>query len=130
MPQFDTAGFFSQLSWLTTTFFVFYLVLFHLILPGLTRILKVRRKKLDLASSQGSAFAFEGKTTLASFESLLSSFGHGSRSLSTQCVETSSLWEVASLTNLHTSTFESVNTRYLALQGDLRVQQIAAPLTH
>jgi hypothetical protein len=129
MPQFDTAAFFSQLLWLTVTFYAFYLVLFHHFLPGLSRILKVRRKKLDLASSQGSAFESEGKGTLASFESLLSRFGNGSRALITKSIEASLLWQAFSLTSLQGSSFQSPDRCYLGLQGDLRGQQLAAPLS-
>lgn len=58
MPQMDSAAFLPQVFWLVVVFFSFYIIVLKNILPVLSRILKVRAKKLsqgqDLLESMGN----------------------------------------------------------------------------
>ena len=45
MPQLDTVTFLSQIFWLVIIFGAFYLIVLTHILPSISRILKVRKKK-------------------------------------------------------------------------------------
>jgi F0F1-type ATP synthase membrane subunit b/b' len=49
MPQFDSVTFLPQIFWLTLVFFAFYMVVIRYYLPGLTRIVKIRKKRLEAA---------------------------------------------------------------------------------
>jgi len=71
MPQFDTVTFLSQLFWLTIIFTTFYMVVIRNFLPGLTRIMKIRRKKLEYGAKQGSGFMQETSDTNANYDQLL-----------------------------------------------------------
>jgi F0F1-type ATP synthase membrane subunit b/b' len=71
MPQFDTVTFLSQLFWLTIIFTTFYMVVIKNFLPGLTRIMKIRRKKLEYGAKQGSGFMQETSDTNANYDQLL-----------------------------------------------------------
>lgn len=123
MPQFDTAAFFSQLFWLTLTFYGFYLILFQTYLPGLTRILKLRRKKLELASSQGTALEEERTATLGSFEGLFAQSADQSRNLLGQSLEGGSLWGNQRLQQIQNDRLSETHQDYIYLQADLRGQR-------
>jgi F0F1-type ATP synthase membrane subunit b/b' len=71
MPQFDTVTFLSQLFWLTIIFTTFYMVVIKNFLPGLTRIMKIRRKKLEYGAKQGSGFMQETSDINANYDRLL-----------------------------------------------------------
>jgi len=123
MPQFDTAAFFSQLFWLTFTFYGFYIIIFQTYLPGLTRILKVRRKKLELAQSQGSAFEEERLETVASFENIFAKSANESRALLGKTLDSGSAWASASLEDTNANALKQVNHDYLYLNGEIRGQR-------
>ena len=123
MPQFDTAAFFSQLFWLTVTFYGFYIIIIQTYIPGLTRIIKVRRKKLELASSQGSAFEEERLETVASFENIFAKSANESRALLGKTLESGSAWSAASLTDANAGALKQVNHDYLYLNGEIRGQR-------
>ena len=123
MPQFDTAAFFSQLFWLTFTFYGFYIIIFQTYLPGLTRILKVRRKKLELAQSQGSAYEEERLETVASFENIFAKSANESRALLGKTLDSGSAWASASLEDTNANALKQVNHDYLYLNGEIRGQR-------
>ena len=123
MPQFDTAAFFSQLFWLTVTFYGFYIIIIQTYIPGLTRIIKVRRKKLELASSQGSAFEEERLDTVASFENIFAKSANESRALLGKTLESGSAWSAASLADANAGALKQVNHDYLYLNGEIRGQR-------
>ena len=50
MPQFDTFSFFSQLFWVFLHFIMLYLSFSYFLLPSLSSILKVRKRKLSTSS--------------------------------------------------------------------------------
>jgi len=55
MPQFDTFSFFSQIFWVFLGFISLYLLLTFYLLPSLSTILKIRKRKLaQVTSSTGS----------------------------------------------------------------------------
>jgi len=123
MPQFDTAAFFSQLFWLTITFYGFYILLIQTYLPGLTRILKVRRKKLDLAQSQGSAFESERQETISIFENIFANSANELRVLLGKTLESGSNWIAKSLRETNIGGLQGINHNYLYLNGDIRGQR-------
>ena len=123
MPQFDTAAFFSQLFWLTVTFYGFYIIIIQTYIPGLTRIIKVRRKKLELAQSQGSAFDTERLDTIASFENIFAKSANESRALLGKTLESGSAWSAASLNDANGGALKQVNHDYLYLNGEIRGQR-------
>jgi hypothetical protein len=51
MPQFDKVIFFNQLFWLVLSFLFFYVVLVFRYLPKISRVLKIRNKKLKKSNS-------------------------------------------------------------------------------
>jgi hypothetical protein len=92
MPQFDTVTFLSQLFWLTIIFYTFYMVVIRNFLPGLTRILKVRRKKLNLGAKQGSVFQQETVTTNLNYDNIIGQKASNSRNLLADTVQKTASW--------------------------------------
>ena len=92
MPQFDTVTFLSQLFWLTVVFYTFYMVVIRNFLPGLTRILKVRRKKLNLGAKQGSVFQQETVTTNLNYDNIIGQKASNSRNLLADTVQKTASW--------------------------------------
>jgi uncharacterized membrane protein len=54
MPQFDIFSFFSQLFWVLFGFTFFYLLSTFFLLPALSTILKIRKRKLSVANNNNS----------------------------------------------------------------------------
>jgi F0F1-type ATP synthase membrane subunit b/b' len=114
MPQFDTVTFLSQLFWLTVVFYTFYMVCIRNFLPGLTRILKVRRKKLDLGAAQGSAFEQETLNTNLSYDNMLGQKAGTARDLISDTVQKTTNWTQATAEQINNSgDLKNANTQYL-----------------
>jgi uncharacterized membrane protein YhiD involved in acid resistance len=56
MPQLDTYMYLSQVFWLLVLFTTFYILVLNNILPNISRVLKLRRKRI---SSEGSSVLSE-----------------------------------------------------------------------
>lgn len=124
MPQFDTSAFFNQLFYLTIIFYSFYMVLFYSYLPGLTRILKVRRKKLELASQQGSYFLEERQATFNGYEGNLTGFADKSRQTLSLSLETADVWLLDLLSSKEQGEFSTSLGRYLELVGSFKSHRV------
>ena len=72
MPQLDTVTFLSQIFWLVIIFGAFYLIVLTHILPSISRILKVRKKKLEYNKNAMYNLGDEKSETLAGYDKLLS----------------------------------------------------------
>ena len=51
MPQLDTYMYFSQVFWLLIIYSVFYILILRNILPAISRVLKLRRKRTSTGGS-------------------------------------------------------------------------------
>ena len=118
MPQFDLGTFFSQLFWLNIIFYTFYIMLFQKYIPRLTRIFKIRRKKLAFA--QKNLFQSEHSQTIGTFETFLNQFVENSRVVSKKNVQSGFSWVSHSLEKIHCDFFKQVHTHFLHLNGSIR----------
>jgi F0F1-type ATP synthase membrane subunit b/b' len=117
MPQFDTVTFLSQLFWLTIVFYTFYMVAIKNFLPGLTRILKVRRKKLALGAKQGSAFHQETLDTNNKYDNIISQKSGSSRTILSTTVQQTHDWTQSTLLKSNNvGDFKYANSQYLTTQ--------------
>jgi hypothetical protein len=123
MPQFDSATFFSQLFWFLLIFYSFYIVIFRSYLPGLTRILKLRRKSLEKASSVDSPFTQEEQNLRASLDDLLNNFVSQSQELLGQHRENLGLALEKSLLESQEGR-ASLDKKYFLNRGLLRGQKV------
>ena len=79
MPQLDTVTFLSQIFWLVIIFGAFYLIVLTHILPSISRILKVRKKKLEYNKNAMYNLGDEKGETSSLYDSSLSTGLDGSR---------------------------------------------------
>jgi len=70
MPQFDSITFCTQVFWFTLVFTIFYIVVIRNFLPALTRIMKIRKKKLDADQNSSSSISDEENKALVDYENL------------------------------------------------------------
>ena len=71
MPQLDQVTFFSQYFWLCFFFFTFYLFLYKHFLPKMSRILKYRKRKVELSQQGMSTMEQENEKAGSSYQTLL-----------------------------------------------------------
>ena len=100
MPQFDSVTFLPQIFWLTLVFFTFYMVVIRYYLPGLTRIVKIRKKRLEAAQKTGDEFAIETVSATATYEDLLVKGADNSRNVTGNTVQSGSDWIETSVDSL------------------------------
>ena len=120
MPQFDKVTFFSQLFWLSITFYGFYMITIQTYLPGLARILKVRKKKVEFALKQGSSFSDERDSTVASYENVFVNSTNESREMLISFSNESNDWLNETRTGINASNLEKLNQDYILINGELR----------
>ena len=120
MPQFDKVTFFSQLFWLSITFYGFYMITIQTYLPGLARILKVLKKKVEFALKQGSSFSDERDSTVASYENVFVNSANESREMLTSFSNESNDWLNETRTGINASNLEKLNQDYILINGELR----------
>jgi hypothetical protein len=120
MPQFDSVTFLPQIFWLTIVFVFFYMTVIRNFLPGLTRIVKLRKKRLEAAQQTGTAFAEESNETTANYETLLVTCADGSRDVVNGTLQKGSTWVTDSIENLGHEEYPTLNKDFVALNGDIR----------
>jgi hypothetical protein len=78
MPQFDIFSFFSQLFWVLFGFTIFYLLSTFYLLPALSTILKIRKRKLSMASNNNTTTNLtvtSSKTVYSYLNSFINNYG-------------------------------------------------------
>ncbi len=120
MPQLDTVTFLSQIFWLVVVFGFFYLIVLTHILPAISRILKVRKKKLEHNKNSMYSLGDEKGQTLAGYDKLLSQGLEVSRNSLGDSLSAGDSWVNSSLKNINKEgSMLSTNTSYLNAFGSL-----------
>jgi F-type H+-transporting ATPase subunit b len=122
MPQLDTFMYLSQVFWLLVLFTIFYILVLNNILPNISRVLKLRRKKI---SSEGSFILLEEYNVVMTntsnvLEELLINL---ILSLSKTRISTFS-WLEISLKEANEKTLLDLNKTYLKNVGELKGQSL------
>ena len=120
MPQFDSVTFLPQIFWLTLVFFTFYMVVIRYYLPGLTRIVKIRKKRLEAAQKTGDEFAIETVSATATYEDLLVKGADNSRNVTGNTVQSGSDWIETSVDSLDHNGIPELNAKYAQANGTIR----------
>jgi len=120
MPQFDSVTFLPQIFWLTLVFFVFYMIVIRNFLPGLTRIVKIRKKRLEAIQQTGSAFTDESNSTNSNYENLLINCADSSRDAVSGTLQDGSIWLKGSLDTLSHKEYPVLNQEFVELNGKIR----------
>jgi len=132
MPQLDTLTFFSQFFWLSFFFLGFYAILVKYYLPKMSRILKIRSRKIATSPLNDSKENFEilnpsqieNCTVLEQRDVLLSNGINYSLHCFQEKTSASSQWLDATVYNTNKNQLNVMNTKYLSNLADSHIQTI------
>jgi hypothetical protein len=122
MPQLDFISFFSQIFWLCLVFVFFYLFVFKNLVPFVSRIIKVRGKKVNKAIAYAT-FLRRNDIKIAenSTDFLLTKALAAAATLFTVFSTSMHLWVNGEALSFNTKAFSS-NKNYLAVLGFIHLQ--------
>ena len=122
MPQLDTYMYFSQVFWLLVIYSFFYILVLRNILPSVSRVLKVRRKRM---SSEGSdTLGEENNEVMNTTSGVLETSLKDSTAFLSNVRQSSSTWLEASLKEANEKTLLDLNKTYLKSIGELKGQSL------
>jgi len=122
MPQLDTYMYFSQVFWLLIIYSVFYILVLRNILPAISRVLKLRRKR---TSAEGSdLLSEEHNAVMTTTSGVLETSLKDSTTFLSKVRHSSSEWLDASLKEANEKTLLDLNKSYLKSIGELKGQSI------
>ena len=118
MPQLDQVTFFSQYFWLCFFFLTFYLFLYKHFLPKMSRILKYRKRKVELSQQGMSRMEQENEKAGASYQTLLfSGFSNSSFLFDTACKQVD-FWLSQVVEKSNNTQLSSSNKNYIESLGE------------
>ena len=126
MPQLDKTTFLSQFIWLLFFYIGFYLVILKHFLPRLSRILKVRQKKVSLSQQGASALLEEREKVEGSLNALVEQGVRASKGLFQENLEATQEWLNQALTNSNRTTLQDANQSYVLTLGEKTISQNVA----
>jgi len=122
MPQLDTYMYLSQVFWLLVLFTTFYILVLNNILPSISRVLKLRRKRI---SSEGSSvLSEEHNTVMTTTSDVLETSLKDSTTFLSNVRTSSSTWLEVSLEEANEKTLLDLNKTYLTNIGELKGQSL------
>ena len=123
MPQLDKVTFFSQFLWLVIVYVGFYLLILKNFLPKLSRILKVRQKKVSL-SQQGSNVLLQEKEKVGdSLNTLIEQGVSTSKRMFQENLDITHHWLDQVVKDANRTTLREANETYVASLGEKTVSQ-------
>lgn len=123
MPQLDKVTFFSQFLWLVIVYVGFYLLILKNFLPKLSRILKVRQKKVSL-SQQGSNVLLQEKEKVGeSLNTLIEQGVSTSKRMFQENLDTTRHWLDQAVKDANRTTLREANETYVASLGEKTISQ-------
>ena len=126
MPQLDKTTFLSQFLWLLFFYIGFYLVILKHFLPRLSRILKVRQKKVSLSQQGTSALLQEREKVEESLNTLVEQGVRVSKGLFQENLQATQEWSAQALTNSNRTTLKDANQSYVMTLGEKTISQNVA----
>lgn len=126
MPQLDKTTFLSQFLWLLFFYIGFYLVILKHFLPRLSRILKVRQKKVSLSQQGTSALLQEREKVEESLNALVEQGVRVSKGLFQENLQATQEWSTQALTDSNRTTLKDANQSYVVTLGEKTISQNVA----
>jgi hypothetical protein len=123
MPQLDKTTFLSQFFWLLFFYMGFYLVILKHFLPRLSRILKVRQKKVSLSQQGASALLQEKEKVEGTLNTLVERGVRTSKGLFQENLQTTQQWVNQVITDSNRTTLRDANQSYIATLGEKTISQ-------
>lgn len=123
MPQLDKVTFFSQFFWLLIIYIGFYLLVLKNFIPKLSRILKVRQKKVSLSQQGSTALLQEKEKVGESLNALVEQGVSTSKKLFQENLQTTYLWIDQTVKEANHTTLRDANQSYIASLGERTISQ-------
>ena len=122
MPQLDTYMYLSQVFWLLVLFTTFYILVLNNILPNISRVLKLRRKRISSGGS--SVLSEEHNAVMTTTSDVLETSLKDSTTFLSNVRTSSSTWLEVSLEEANEKTLLDLNKTYLTNIGELKGQSL------
>jgi F0F1-type ATP synthase membrane subunit b/b' len=122
MPQLDMYIYFSQVFWLLIIFVFFYILVLRNILPAISRVLKLRRKRIS--AEDNSILSEEHNTVMTKTSDVLETSLKDSTAFLSSVRMSSSTWLETSLKEANEKTLLTLNKGYLKSIGELKGQSL------
>lgn len=113
MPQLDATSYMSQLFWLILIFTTFYFVLAQFLIPAMSTIFKVRKKKLEASGGGFDTFKKEEDTIKNHSEQMLTTSLQVSRTACLKAMQTTVSWLQGAVKDANQTSLLEVNKHYL-----------------
>ena len=126
MPQLDKTTFLPQFFWLLFFYIGFYLVVLKYFLPKLSRILKVRQKKVSFSQQGTSGLLQEKEKVLGTLNTLVEQGVRVSKRLFQENSEATQQWLDQVVTSSNHTTLKNANQSYVVTLGEKAISQNVA----
>lgn len=126
MPQLDKTTFLSQFFWLLFFYIGLYLVILKHFLPRLSRILKVRQRRVSLSQQGTSALLEEREKVEGSLNTLVEQGVRVSKGLFQENLQATHQWLDQVVSDSNRTTLRDANQSYVATLGENTISQNVA----
>jgi hypothetical protein len=123
MPQLDKVTFLSQFFWLCFFYLGFYILILKYFLPKMSRILKLRKKKLSSSQEGVTSLQQENKKVRWSYDTLLTSGFITSRSIFNNSFQRTQQWLQKLITTTNQTHSQAMNKTYIDSVGQASLSQ-------
>ena len=123
MPQLDQVTFLSQFFWLCLFFFGFYFVICKHFLPKMGRILKFRKKKMNLSAEGVQSMQQENEKVRASSKAVVESGLNASGNFLLSHLQRMESWLNSVVIDTNKKEWKGTNTLYVEWVGDNSIRQ-------
>lgn len=123
MPQLDKVTFLSQFFWLCLFYLGFYYIVLKYFLPKISRILTLRKKKMNLSQYGSNSLQQENQQIRENLDNNLSRGLSLSRNVFNDLLSGTNRWLDESLTGVNKTHYKPVNNSYIKSLGEASLSQ-------
>ena len=123
MPQLDKVTFLSQFFWLCLFYLGFYYVVLKYFLPKISRILTLRKKKMNLSQYGSNSLQQENQQVRQNLDNILSRGLSLSKNVFNDFLSRTNNWLDQSLTGINKTHYKTVNNSYIQSLGETSLSQ-------
>ena len=118
MPQLDKVTFFSQFFWLCFFYLGFYILMYKYFLPKMSRILKLRKKKMNTSQVSLINLVQENESVRNNFNLIIIKALQTSRKMFHENILRTTNWLHEIVKNTNQTHYQNINKAYIQSVGD------------
>lgn len=123
MPQLDKVTFLSQFFWLCLLYLGFYYIVLKYMLPKISRIITLRKKKMNLSQYGSLELQQENQQVRNNVDNTVSQSVSKSRTIFNDFFTKSLTWLNQSLNDVNKTQYKNVNNSYINYLGETSLSQ-------